>query len=68
MRLSKAYAYLQSRDFVISDDIKLLFPFISRHRLILQAETRLRGVTTNEVVTATLKNVPIPKLADYSKQ
>ncbi|HWQ21580.1 MAG TPA: MoxR family ATPase [Clostridia bacterium] len=68
MRLSKAYAYLQNRDFVIPDDIKLVFPFISGHRLILQAEARLRGVTTNEVVTTTLKNVPIPKLADYSKQ
>jgi MoxR-like ATPase len=68
MRLSKAYAYLQGRDFVIPDDIKLVFPFVSGHRLILQAEARLRGVTTNEVVTNTLKNVPIPKLADYSKK
>jgi MoxR-like ATPase len=68
MRLSKAYSYLQGRDFVIPDDIKMVFPFISGHRLILQAEARLRGVTTSEVVATTLKNVPIPKLAEYSKQ
>jgi len=68
MRLGKAYAYLQNRNFVIPDDIKMVFPFVSGHRLILQAEARLRGVTTAEVVTTTLKNVPIPKLADYSKQ
>jgi MoxR-like ATPase len=68
MRLGKAYAYLQGRDFVIPDDVKLVFPYISGHRLILQAEARLRGVTTNEVIVTTLKNVPIPKLADYSKQ
>lgn len=68
MRLSKAYAYLQGREFVIPDDVKTVFPFVSGHRIILQAEARLRGVTTNEVVVNTLKGVAIPKLADYRKQ
>jgi len=66
MRLSKAYAYVQNRGFVVPDDIKLVFPFVAGHRLILQAEARLRGVTTDETVADVLKNVPIPKLADYS--
>lgn len=66
MRLSKAYAYVQNRSFVVPDDIKLVFPFVAGHRLILQAEARLRGVTTDETVADMLKNVPIPKLAEYS--
>ena len=66
MRLSKAYAYVQNRSFVVPDDIKLVFPFVAGHRLILQAEARLRGVTTDETVADVLKNVPIPKLAEYS--
>ena len=68
MRLSKAYAYVQNRSFVVPDDIKLVFPFVAGHRLILQAEARLRGVTTEETVADVLKNVPIPKLAEYSPQ
>ena len=66
MRLSKAYAYVQNRGFVVPDDIKLVFPFVAGHRLILQAEARLRGVTTDETIADVLKNVPIPKLAEYS--
>ncbi|HPS69128.1 MAG TPA: MoxR family ATPase [Candidatus Cryosericum sp.] len=68
MRLSKAYAYVQNRSFVVPDDIKLVFPFVAGHRLILQAEARLRGVTTDETIADVLKNVPIPKLAEYSPQ
>lgn len=68
MRLSKAYAYVQNRSFVVPDDIKLVFPFVAGHRLILQAEARLRGVTTDETIANVLKNVPIPKLAEYSPQ
>lgn len=36
VRASKAWAYINARDFVLPDDVKFIFPFVAGHRLPLQ--------------------------------
>lgn len=57
---AQAYAAIQDRDYVLPDDIKYLAPYVLTHRLILGAQTRLRGRTTRDIVTEIVEAVPAP--------
>lgn len=59
-RGAQALAALQGREFVLPDDVKRLAPSVLAHRLILHAETRLRGRSAVDVVQACLARVPVP--------
>lgn len=57
---AQAYAATQARDYVLPDDIKYLAPYVLTHRLILGAQTRLRGRTTRDIVNEIVQAVPAP--------
>ena len=57
---AQAYAGTQGRDYVLPDDIKYLAPYVLTHRLILGAQTRLRGRTTQDIVQEIVQAVPAP--------
>ncbi len=52
VRLAKAWAYLDDRDYVIPEDIQAIFPAVAGHRL--------RAVSTPIHPTAILHEVPLP--------
>jgi len=57
---AQAYAAVQGRDFVLPDDVKYLAPFILTHRLIISAQTRLRGRNARQIVKEVIESVPVP--------
>ncbi|OCT17207.1 magnesium chelatase [Paenibacillus pectinilyticus] len=57
---SKAYAFLNGRDYVIPDDIKYLAPFVLGHRMILQMEARMDGITIASVLHTIFEQVRVP--------
>ena len=59
-RTGQALAAIRGRSFVIPDDIKHVAPPVLGHRLILKPESRLRRVTTDQVVQEILSSLPIP--------
>jgi MoxR-like ATPase len=61
MQLAKAAAAMEGRDFLLPDDVKRVAPPVLRHRLVLQAEAALEGVTADQVVLDVLAAVPVPK-------
>ena len=54
---SKAFAYLEGRDFAIPEDVKAIFPSLARHRMTVP-----HGMETsvNEQITGLLNQVAIP--------
>jgi len=59
-KLAKAHAAFHGRDFVVPDDIKnVVIPALA-HRLILKAESRVRGVKAETVVQELLNRVTVP--------
>ncbi|MDR0267934.1 MoxR family ATPase [Paenibacillus sp.] len=60
MMASKAYAFIQQRDYVLPDDVKILSPYVLSHRIILRPESRLDNVTTESVVKNILQQVHVP--------
>jgi MoxR-like ATPase len=59
-RLGQARALLDGRDFVQPDDVKTLaYPALG-HRIILNAQARVKGQTTAQVVEECLERLPVP--------
>lgn len=61
LRVAKAWASLQGRDFVVPDDVKAVAKPVLRHRLLLKPEAELEGLTPDSVVDALLDSVPVPR-------
>ncbi len=59
-RASQAWAAVQGRDFVLPDDIKSLTPAVLTHRIHISPQTRLRGRTSEEVISEVVTQVPAP--------
>jgi MoxR-like ATPase len=57
---SKAFAFLNGRDYVIPDDIKYLAPYVLGHRMILHSEARMDGATVSSVLGAIFEQVRVP--------
>jgi len=60
LRLAKARALVERRDFVVPEDVISLATHVLAHRLILAPEARATGVTVEEVVTEALEATPAP--------
>jgi MoxR-like ATPase len=59
-RLAQARAVLEGRDYVLPDDVKnLAYPALA-HRIILNAQSRVKGATTNQVINECLQGIPVP--------
>jgi MoxR-like ATPase len=58
---SKAFAYMDGRDYVLPEDIKEVALDVMGHRIILNYEAEADNVKTSDVVKAILNKVPINK-------
>jgi len=60
-KLARARAVFHGRDYVIPDDVKEVAATALVHRMIMKAESWVRGVDPRLVVDEILKAVPVPK-------
>jgi len=60
LRLAKARALVERRDFVMPEDVQALAAPVLAHRLILAPEARATGVGAEEVVAEALAGTPVP--------
>lgn len=61
LQASKARALLHNRLFVTPDDIKALAEDILSHRIILNYESRGKGIEPSKIVQSILQNLPVPR-------
>lgn len=59
-KTAQARAAMQSRDYVLPDDVKALVGPIFAHRIILGPAARLRDIDADEIVSEIINNVPVP--------
>ncbi|UCG25808.1 MAG: MoxR family ATPase [Chloroflexota bacterium] len=59
-RSCQALAALRGRDYVLPDDAKTMAPYVLTHRLIISAQTRLRGRRPEEILGELVASVPVP--------
>ncbi len=61
LRTSRAWAWLNGRDFVTPDDVKALAQATLAHRLTLRPEAELEGVAVDQVLASAIASVPVPR-------
>lgn len=59
IRAGKAYAFIEGRDYVTPDDLKLLAPYVLAHRLILP-QNMGKEADAEEIVGEILRKVRVP--------
>ncbi len=62
LKLSKARAWLQKRDYVLPDDVKAISGPALSHRIILTADQWIRGTKAESIVEGLLAKVKVPKV------
>lgn len=60
MKSARALAYLKGRDYVIAEDVAVLFAPAIAHRLVLSQEARLNRESAESVLSQILKEIPAP--------
>ncbi|HET7434693.1 MAG TPA: AAA family ATPase [Thermoanaerobaculia bacterium] len=58
--VAKAHAFINSRDFVVPEDVKAIAHDVLRHRLVLSYEAAAEEVTADRIVDAVLGAVAVP--------
>jgi MoxR-like ATPase len=60
LRVAKARALAEGRDYVLPDDVKAIARPVLSHRLILAPEARSAGLTAEEIVGEAVEQTPVP--------
>ncbi len=63
-RASQAMAAIRGRNFVQPDDVKKVIEPVMSHRLILRPESRLRKVTTDQILQEILAEIAVPTIEE----
>jgi len=59
--VARAHALWEGRDFVVPDDVKSYAHAVLRHRLQLQPDAELEGITADHCVDSVLRDAVVPK-------
>ena len=62
LKLARANAALDGRDYVIPDDVKLLCQEALAHRIIPKAASWVHGFDASMIVDEALKKIPVPRV------
>ncbi len=62
VRMSRAAAFLNGRDYVIPSDVEEQFPYIIRHRITLDSAARMNGRTKDAVIGEILQQTMRPSM------
>jgi MoxR-like ATPase len=60
VKVAKAQAILNGRDYVSPHDVKTIAHDVLRHRILVSYEAEAQGKTTDHVIAQILENVPVP--------
>jgi len=60
LRMAKAMALLEGREYCVPDDVKMFAAPILRHRLILKPEAEIEGLSTDDLIADILSSVTVP--------
>ena len=60
LRVAKARALGDGRDYLVPDDVKAVARSVLSHRLILGPEARSAGLGGSEIVAEALERTPVP--------
>jgi MoxR-like ATPase len=61
VKMAKAWAYCEKRNYVIPDDVKAIAKYVLAHRVLVKPELEIQGVTSLRIIEEVLSKIPVPK-------
>lgn len=68
MKMAKAHAFIEGRDYVVPEDVKGVFPDVSRHRVILSSKSLMSELTKEEILEEILSTTAEPDVYEKRKK
>lgn len=59
-RAARARAFIRGRDYILPDDIQEMAVLVLPHRLLMNSDARMKGMTAEEIVTQAVSRVQVP--------
>lgn len=59
-RASKAWAFIHGREYILPDDIQHMAKLVLSHRMMLNSNARMKGISSDEIVDDALLKVQVP--------
>jgi MoxR-like ATPase len=63
LKVAQVIAASEGRSFVTPDDVKPMVKPVFRHRILLQPDAQLQGMTADERIDEILRSTPVPRAA-----
>jgi len=60
MKTSQALALIDSREFVVPDDIQAMAPYVVSHRMVVDPQARFSGITSQGIIDDIIRKLPVP--------
>lgn len=61
-RMAKACAFMDERDYVVPEDVAVVFGDVAGHRMILDSRARYENKSSRQILNEILQSVPVPKV------
>ena len=63
LKMSKAYAYVQGRNYVIPEDVHDVWQAVAGHRVRLGGQAKASGISAEEALKRVLGQVEVPRIS-----
>ena len=61
LKMAKAHAYINERDYVVPEDFREVFESVANHRVILSTKAKASGMSTSDALKQAFESVKLPK-------
>lgn len=62
LRISRAHAYINKRDYIVPEDILEVMPMTTSHRVTLSVKSKASGINEETAIKEIMKHTPMPKI------
>ena len=59
-QMSKAFAYISGRDFVVPEDVTAILSDVCAHRIVLSTQAKMSGTNAHKVIEEIIHDVQMP--------
>lgn len=67
VKMSKAYAWFSGREFVTPNDVRVQFPYVVSHRILLNGAARMENKSRQQVLAEIVGQVKRPAMGEQGK-
>lgn len=67
VKMAKAAAWLEGREYVIPNDVKEQFPYVISHRIVSNAAARMENINKTHILSEILEKVQSPPMGEKSR-